>query len=245
MLHGLIDFDFIAESLLPTQNLMESGAAFKVGQMSYETVVVPPAITLRGTTLDRLEAFADAGGDLIFAGRIPVCCDAVLCDRAARLAARCRRIDFSEAALLEALRERRDVEVVRSDDGFPASSLLYQLRDAGNERFLLLVNTERFGETFTGRVRIRGGWQLEFLDTATGEQKLLAAAHEHGWTVLEYDFYAHGHLLLRLTPAAASVGGELPRPPYADAEVEARILGRLNGFALPVTLDEPNVQVGS
>lgn len=105
-----------------------------------------------GTTLDRLEAFADAGGDLIFAGRIPVCCDAELCDRAARLAARCRRIDFSEAALLEALRERRDVEVVRSDDGFPASSLLYQLRDAGNERFLLLVNTERFGETFT-----RGG----------------------------------------------------------------------------------------
>lgn len=127
--------------------------------------------------------------------------------------------------------------------GFPASSLLYQLRDAGNERFLLLVNTERFGETFTGRVRIRGGWQLEFLDTATGEQKPLAAAHEHGWTVLEYDFYAHGHLLLRLTPAAASVGGELPRPPYADAEVEARILGRLNGFALPVTLDEPNVLV--
>ena len=57
---------------------MESGAAFKVGQMSYETVVIPPAITLRGTTLDRLEAFADAGGDLIFAGRIPVCCDAAL-----------------------------------------------------------------------------------------------------------------------------------------------------------------------
>ncbi len=243
VLHGLIDFDFIAESLLPTQNLMESGAVFKVGQMSYETVVVPPAITLRGTTLDRLEAFADAGGDLIFAGRIPVCCDAALSDRAARLAARCRRIDFSEAALLEALRERRDVEVVRRDDGFPASSLLYQLRDAGNERFLFLVNTERLGETFTGRVRIRGGWQLEFLDTVTGERKPLAAAHEHGWTVLEYDFYAHGHLLLRLTPAGASIGGELPRPPYADAEVEARILGRLNGFALPVTLDEPNVLV--
>ena len=137
--------------------------------------------------------------------------------------------------MIEALRQRRDVEVVRSDDGFPASSLLYQLRDAGNERFLFLVNTERLGETFTGRVRIRGGWQLEFLDTVTGEQKPLAAAHEHGWTVLEYDFYAHGHLLLRLTPAGASIGGELPRPPYADAEVEARILGRLNGFALPVT----------
>ncbi len=243
LLYGLIDFDFIAESLLPSQNLMEAGTCFKVGQMSYETVIVPPTITLRSSTLDRLEAFVNAGGELIFAGRIPVCEDAMPSDRAARLAARCRRIDFSEAVLLDTLRKHRDVEVVRCDDGFPATSLLYQLRDAGKERFLFLVNSERCGETFTGQVRIRGNWQLAFLDTATGEQTPLAAVHEHGWTVLKYDFYAHGHLLLRLTPAAASVGKELRQPPYSDAGVEARILSRLNGFALPVTLDEPNVLV--
>ena len=62
LLQGMIDFDFVAESLLPDQTDSSSGARFGVGEMQYEAVVVPGMRTMRSTTVDRLEAFVAAGG---------------------------------------------------------------------------------------------------------------------------------------------------------------------------------------
>lgn len=243
LLQGLIDFDYIAESLLPKQPLVIEDGIFKLGEMAYETIVVPPVITLRSSTLEYLEAFVDAGGEVIFVGNVAVCCDAELSGRAAQLAARCRRIDCSETALLDALRPRRDIEVLQYDNGFPAESLFYQLRESDGERFLLIVNTERNGRGLTSQIRIAGHWQLEYLDTATGECRPLAAARKSDQTILTHHFFAHSHLLLRLTPAPESIGMKLRQPPASDAAVEQAILTRLDDFSLPITLDEPNVLV--
>jgi hypothetical protein len=65
LIRGNIDFDFICESTLP-DFCLKGGNPLAVGNMAYEAVVVPACETLRSTTLERLEAFADAGGKLIF-----------------------------------------------------------------------------------------------------------------------------------------------------------------------------------
>ena len=112
---GMIDFDYISESLLPSQ-CPKAGAPLAVGQMAYETLIVPGCETLRSSTVERLEAFADAGGKLIFAGRIPSLVDAIPSDRVQRLASRAQCVAFSQEALLDALEDRRQVDV-RTTDG--------------------------------------------------------------------------------------------------------------------------------
>lgn len=68
---GMIDFDYISESLLPSQ-CPKAGAPLAVGQMAYETLIVPGCETLRSSTVERLEAFADAGGKLILRRPYPL-----------------------------------------------------------------------------------------------------------------------------------------------------------------------------
>ena len=241
LLDGLVDFDLIAESLLPSQCPVQLGKHFIVGRMAYDLIVVPPGITLRSTTIDRLESFVAAGGRVVFAGDVAVCCDAVLSDRPAKLAEKCRRIDFSRTALLDAVEECRELKVIRQD-GYPAEKLLYQMRRDGEKRILFIANTERAGEVQSLRVMIRGSWQLRFLNTRNGDVTPVAARIENGWTTAEYDFAPHGHLLLELLPAAESVGELLPRIVGTAEEVEAATVGFLRG-TMPVTLDEPNVLV--
>lgn len=48
LLHGLVDFDFVAESLLPELSPVQLGKTFIVGEMGYDVVIVPPTLTLRG-----------------------------------------------------------------------------------------------------------------------------------------------------------------------------------------------------
>ena len=54
LLRGQIDFDLVSESLLP--ELYDGKAeGFCVGRMRYQTVLVPPLVTVRSTTLKALE----------------------------------------------------------------------------------------------------------------------------------------------------------------------------------------------
>ena len=74
LLVGKIDFDYLCEALLP-EFCPEASAPLKVGEMTYDAVVVA-CETLRKTTLTRLRAFREAGGDLIFVGKPPRFTDA-------------------------------------------------------------------------------------------------------------------------------------------------------------------------
>ena len=60
LLFGLIDFDFISESLWKSQtpdDALLSDEAFFVGKVKYETILVPNCLTLRSSTLERLKVF--------------------------------------------------------------------------------------------------------------------------------------------------------------------------------------------
>ena len=74
LLFGLIDFDFISESLWKSQTPDDAlllDEAFFVGKVKYETILVPNCLTLRSSTLERLKVFQKKGEELSFWENFP------------------------------------------------------------------------------------------------------------------------------------------------------------------------------
>jgi len=236
-----IDFDYVGESLLPGQKAANrrDAAKFQVGEMAYDVVVVPGLRTIRGTTLDRLEDFVNAGGNVIFAGRIPELVDAVASDRAVRLAARARHIEYSRADIVSALESVREVRIRTGiagrwgEDLGPSQPFLHQLREDGRTRYLFVCNTDQQRPRLGSRIELQGDWQASRLDTLTGNRENVAAKYERGCTIIPWDCPAHGSLLLELQPGQRKTGASLLEPARTE-------IARLTG-PVPVTLSEPNV----
>ena len=236
LLYGLIDFDYISESLLPQQ--CEAGnAPLSVGEMAYDVVLVPDCQTLRATTVDRLESFVAAGGRLVFAGRIPELVDAKPSSRVKELAQRAECISFSKGTILSALDGVRFVDI-RDDKGMRTTNLLHQVRAEGDTRYVFLCHGEKpENHDVCPReeivLRIRGEWKVRRMDTATGEIAPLHVAYEKGRTVLRYAFYAYDSLLIELTPGRAEAGEDAP----AEKKFDYYALWH----PVEIALSEPNV----
>lgn len=231
LLHGLVDFDFVCESLLPSQCPAQTGDRFTVGEMAYDAVIVPAMRTIRATTLERLELFAGAGGSVIFAGEVPTLVDAQPSTRPTELARNCTTIDLTRSSLLSAVEPFREVSAHHAD-GTHADSLLHQIRDDGAGRHVFICNTDKKRARKDVSLRFRGEWALTEMDTATGEQRPLVARYAGGSTFLTWDFPAHGSLLLTLEPGKRE-GAQPARPQWTE-------VSRL-ADPVPVTLSEPNV----
>lgn len=236
LLYGLIDFDYISESLLPQQ--CEAGnAPLSVGEMAYDVVLVPDCQTLRATTVDRLESFVAAGGRLVFAGRIPELVDAKPSGRVKELAQHAECISFSKGSILSALDGVRFVDI-RDDKGMRTTNLLHQVRAEGDTRYVFLCHGEKpENPDVCPRedivLRIRGEWKVRRMDTATGEIAPLHVAYEKGRTVLRYAFYAYDSLLIELTPGRAEAGEDAP----AEKKFDYYALWH----PVEIALSEPNV----
>lgn len=223
LLGGLIDFDFISEALLPGL-LRPSESGFQVGEMHYDVVLLPNLQTLRTTTFEILSERKEA---VILVGDTPFCLDAEPSSKLGPFIDSCRTIAFEQEALLEAVEPQRIIDVSPRP-----TTLLYQLREEGDERSLFLCNTSRTSPIPDVSVRIRGDWAVSHLDTLTGERGLLPTGYVDGWTEVSYSFPAHGSLLLQLSPGRFEVGVELTEEWEPVALPEG---------PFDFTLDEPNV----
>lgn len=251
LLESLIDFDFICESQLPEQQTKPSTDGFAVGKMRYQAVLVPPMLTIRSSTLEKLRTFRAAGGLVLFMGAPPALVDAVPSDAAKRLAADCQIIGSDLGSLIPAIDHLRDFSIEK-EDGAPSprwpiydrQDLVYQLRAEGEERWLFvcchrredckhedaLISLERL------RLRIKGRWNVRELNTAKGEELPLPYSHDAEETLVPWIRSSGGHLLLRLSPAKQSATNPLP--------VQARFTEVQHlacGMQIPITLNEPNV----
>lgn len=232
LLFGQIDFDFIAESLLPDLCPAPASAPIRVGQCAYELIIVPSLRTIRATTLERLEAFHAAGGQIVFAGEIPSLVDAVPSDRAERLAAQAQCIPFTERAILEAVEGVREINITTAS-GARATTVLTQLRSDGPTRYAFLCQTDRQHDLPQTRMQFTGTWQVTQFDTLTGAVHRLPSTHRDGKTTIVTTLPAHGSLLVGLS-STASTAPDLPAPRRWREHT------RLSD-PVPVQLAEPNV----
>jgi hypothetical protein len=255
LLRGLIDFDYICESILPDSCGVDdiSANVFPVGKMRYQAIIVPPVETIRSTTLDRLETFQKAGGRIIFLGEAPKYSDAIPCDRGRKLRNACEVVSFERIPVLNALSAIREIDI-RGGSGAPTEKLLYQMREEGDTRWLFIAHADNpanpdipLGDII--QIRIKGEWAATLYNTINGEIVLLSADIESGWTIISRPLYEHDSLLIRLekTKGDAAVRSGAPTLVTSPVGIDGRrtipVAPPCICFPLPVpvTLHEPNV----
>ncbi len=241
LLYGLVEYDLISESLLPVQCATEQiGETLPVGEMRYETIIVPAMRTIRSTTLDRLERFADVGGTLVFAGEVPSLVDAVASARPAALAARATCTEFSTFGILQTLEKVRDLRALNAN-GTPAKDLMHQFRQEGDNRILFICNTHRIESRDNLSLQLRGEWICTELDTHTGEERELFSTYRNGETHLTITIHAAGSILLMLSPRRGAENAEASLCDLCgSARNEMSECGRLPDPE-SYSLDEPNI----
>lgn len=175
MLEGSVDFDFICESLFPSQ--CPAGAnPLPVGKMQYDAVILPACETLRDTTFERLEAFKAQGGKLIIMGDAPVYENAVPSLRGKKLSDGAVNISFDRFSLLSALESVRTV-TVRDADGSLSDDFIYQMRQDNDCDWLFIANSHD-PDTFDAviyrdvAITVRGRRTPYVYDTLSGEISL-------------------------------------------------------------------------
>lgn len=236
LLYGTIDFDLVSESLLPEQcrELPETDF-IKVGQMNYKTILVPDCITIRSTTLDRLEAFVEAGGKVIFAGNVPKLVDAVPSQRAVQLAQKCTCVQFNRTEILDALYEDRLVEI-RDDKGKYSSNLIYQMRQDNDKQWLFICHVNRKKNVLDKRekyyITIKGLHKPILYNTITGEIVPYEASIVDGNTMIKVHIFAEDSLLFQLEDGEPAKADAQPAYQYQCCKVK-----KPDAF----TLWEPNV----
>lgn len=260
LLYGTVDFDFVAESLLPDLNQGQAGEnTLKVGCMQYDAVLVPNCMTLRGTTLEILEKFKARGGRVIFTGQLPKFEDAYPSNRGAELAASCEVVPFSKNQLLTALKDVRDVEI-KEADGTPSPNIIYQMREEGENRWLFLAHANRTQESVEGdtviggvpglmknvdlpleeklKITLAGQWKPTVYDAMTGGIYEIPAVYEKGNTVIRRTMFDQDSLLLFLEPGRCGkeAGSALAEETEALRELAA-------AEDAEILLSEPNVSL--
>lgn len=236
LLFGMIDFDFISEACL-TRQCEQGGNPLRVGQMAYDTIIVCGSRTLRQSTLDRLTAFEQAGGKLIFIGACPDYVDAEPSEAVKTLYNRARRLNFDPSAIIGELEELRFIDA-RDDRGRRVSHLIYQLRQDEDCRWLFIANGKNpISPDVEAQPRLRftlqGEYRLTLYNTLNGEITPLPAQYADGKTIFERTWFMHDSLLLRLEEGRGETTEEKEAPVL---DLPAQIM-----HPVDITLDEPNM----
>lgn len=254
LLFGLLDFDFISESLMQTLGGGESDGGFDVGDMRYDVIVVPGNRTLRASTLERLARFRAAGGEVVFVGDTPRYVDALPSEKPAMLRERCTKIAFDYGELMDALAAYRDIDI-HTPQGIRDDMHLCQIRDMDGQRLVFIANGRalqspddtNLNAHFSGMnpdvptprsytISFPGTYGVSILDAMTGEETPCAATYENGHTLLPYTFYEEDSLLLRLTEGATQAVPAADIPAANDLTF-ITALHQVDAYSL----SEPNV----
>lgn len=227
LLTGGIDFDYIAESLIPD---MDCSA------LPYDTIIAADCITLRPTTIEFLKKFAESGGRLIIMGTPPSMSGGEVNADAAALSGIAECIPFGKAEILEKIRP--DV-LIQNADGARTDDLLFTRRHCDGYDWLFIAHadptrlphiTERREITVTAD----GMYIPEVYDTLCGEVRKADCTVSGGRTKMNFTICNFDSLLIKLTPT----DGEYFCSKSAEPPFEREII-------LPSQVDiiptEPNV----
>ncbi|TVQ21896.1 MAG: hypothetical protein EA383_16375 [Spirochaetaceae bacterium] len=233
MIEDLIDVDLVSEAVLEDLSRDENAGeiqtdgeghpVFAVGTMSYDAIVVPPVLTMRRTTLERLQRFAAAGGTVFLVDGGPDLIDAETPVRPEDVEG-FDAIAWQRSELLAKLEPLRDIRLLTSRQ-VAASGIVHQQRelpDGGRIVFVARFNDDPNYDLSGAALEIRGSWDVQLLDTAMGTESPHPATTRGGWTSVPLDLPVAGHILLRLLPGAPALApreiapqvetGRLPDP---------------------------------
>ena len=206
LLGAQIDYDYGDEEMLGRLASVVRDAdgtpLLRVGEASYRAVVAGGMTTMRGSTLRLLSEFAQAGGQVIFAGDAPAFVDVLPSDAARSLAQSSTQTGWDGAAIVSACREavRDSVLITHAETGEPLPDIYCQLRRDGDTYYLIAVNintAEAFGQA---RVTLRGQGQITEWDCRTGARYAVPSHTEDSGTTFDTHFAPSGERAWTLGP---------------------------------------------
>jgi len=211
-----LDFHYGDEMIMEKHAKVVDGKLV-IGQHSYSTIVVPPALTLRSSTVRLLKEFAqEAGPDrLIFMYPMP-----------SRIDGKAAAIDWPEGvrrvktvndvvSILDGYYKDR-IRIIDEATGTNANKILCHQRSLSQGKMLLLVNTDEKQEVWV-KVSVPGHGTPFILDLMSGEVFSLPADLCDGRMEFRVKFYPAGSLVVLLS------NGEIPAKPapaYLDSGVQ-------------------------
>lgn len=218
LLKSQIDFDYINESLL-SDLYEETEKGFKVGNMTYDTIIVPYLETIRGTTLSFLERFRNNGGRIIFAGECPKYLDAIPSDKPQLLSQRCENIAWSKGSIIDALKNERTIEI-KTRQGESTTDLIYQMREDGEYTNVFVCHYDKPSNYDTCGanyyyISFDGEYEITEYDTLTGEIKEAEGTYEGGKTTILWRCGDDSSILLRLKKGKIKPRKDLDRKKYS------------------------------
>lgn len=201
LLCGMVDFDFVSESLLPSQ-LKEITDALTVGEMSYQTIIVPGCETLRKTTVDCLKRFKENGGKLIFVGECPKYLDGESSSEAEELYKSAIHVPFERVEILKLLKDEADLKILKQN-GETAENYIHSLRQDNDCKWLFIARVEQdneqdvvYEEEYS--IILNGEYTIELYNTLSGEIENIDYETKDGKTFVKRLLYPSDSLLLRL-----------------------------------------------
>ncbi len=224
------DWDFGDESLL-AKHAGVVGDRLRVGHMSYRLVVVPPSLTLRSETVELLERFVEAGGDVLFAGQPPDRVDGRPDDRPAHLATRAHICcDGPEAVvgLIDGLLPR---QVSIAEGGREADFVWAMLRQVDRGRLLFVQSHDRENARKV-TIGVNADAPVIEWQPRTGRRVEVAAWEADGWLQFEVELAPTGSALFSL---GLEVEGAEERRPLMAVVDRSEI-----GGPFTIELTEPN-----
>jgi hypothetical protein len=144
LLAANLDFDYGDEELLSRHGRViqkDNRPILRFGKASYKSVIVPPLLTMRRSTLELLRRFREAGGSVVFAGDAARYVDALPSADPAAFALECARAPARGPALataVEPFARRVSITDSRGREIIPALHLLREDKDAF---YLFICNT--------------------------------------------------------------------------------------------------------
>lgn len=202
------------------------GDALTVGRQSYRTVIVPDTLTLSAETVELLERYRAAGGELLFADRIPQLIDGEPDPRIAALAAGCP-CHADPAALAAAVPQRERPLRLTGNTGRVASTERY----FDDRTMIYIVNSAEEARTFTAAFAGRSAARM---DDATGKLVPLPYTVQDGTLNVPITLPAMGSVVLfafpddRFSPAAPAAALRPlafdPAEPWTIAAVDENAL---------------------
>ena len=237
LLDANLDFDYGDEEMMARLAKVHKGngqPTLDVGKAHYTTIVVPPLLTIRNSTLGLLRRFARAGGRVLFVGEPPRYVDAEPSDDAAAMASAFASVPFLARPVVSALEAARTISIL-SDKGGQFAPALYQLRRDERKQYLFVCTRSESKDSGPLTVRLARGKSVEEWDPHSGQRCLADYEAENDHITIRTDLPGCGSRLfvIRDTPSKL-----MPRP-----ETKSRRSRRLRPDTWDILLNEPNVLV--
>jgi len=136
------DWDFADESILAEYGRIER-LKFAVGKMQYSMVIVPPAITLRSTTVSLLQKFVGTGGKVLFVDSRPHRIDGCINEKTAELIELCHKCGFANEELVRKIESILPRRISITENGKEQTCVWAMLRELEGGKMLFVQSHDR------------------------------------------------------------------------------------------------------